>query len=282
MRLTTWGARGSIPVSGRQYLKYGGDTTCVELDTDGGETLILDAGNGIRALGDKHLRLPGKGKTVHLLLTHAHWDHLLGFPFYKPLYDKGTTIRIHGCTNAQRCVRSFLQDTMRAPYFPVDLNEVGATLIFDDDCLTSFEIGDLHCQTFPLSHPNQGFGFRLTEAGRSMAFFPDNELTFAHEGGKTFDEYAEFVAGVDLLIHDAEYLPHEYQTFSRGWGHSVYLDTVRLAVRAGVGRLLLWHLNQERTDEQVDEMVRSARKAIDAAGAQVVCDAASAGMSFVV
>ncbi len=280
MKMTIWGARGSIPVSGPEYLRYGGDTTCAELETARGEIVILDAGTGLRALGNK-LVAEGR-KEIHFLLSHAHWDHLMGFPFFKPLYLADSVVHFHGCTHAQESIRTILKETMRAPFFPIDLNEVDAKLHFDDDCRQHFSFAGLDCQSILLSHPNGGYGFRITEDGRSLAWLPDNELTFRHPGGEDFDTYAEFLAGVDLLIHDGEYLEAEYERHHRGWGHSVFSDTVALAIAARAKRLILWHLGQERSDTQADAMAQAARQAIASAGAAITCAVARTGHSVTI
>jgi ribonuclease BN (tRNA processing enzyme) len=135
-------------------------------------------------------------------------------------------------------------------------------------------------QRYPLSHPNGGCGFRIEQGGRSLAFFPDNEFTFNHQGGRAFSGYVDFCRGCNVLVHDAEYRPEEYAAFSRGWGHSVYKDTVRLGVEAGVDRLLMWHTNQDRTDEQADALLADARRETEAAGSRMVCEMAAAGMQI--
>ncbi len=280
MMLTIWGARGSIPVSGPDFVAYGGDTTCAELESSQGEIIILDAGTGLRALGNK-LESEGR-KVLHFLFSHAHWDHLLGFPFFKPLYRSDVVIYFHGCTYAQESIRTILSETMRAPFFPVDLTEVEATLHFDDDCRQHFTLAGLQCQSIALNHPNGGYGFRLTEAGRSLAWFPDNELDYHHPDGRDFADYAEFVAAVDLMIHDGEYFPEEYQRLHRGWGHSVFTDTVRLALAARVGRLILWHLDQDRSDAAADAMAEAARQAIAEAGQTLPCEVARTGLSLMI
>jgi len=269
MKLHVWGARGSIPVSGPDYLRHGGDTTCVELRSSAGDVVVLDAGTGVRGLGAK-LQAEGQ-REIHFLLSHSHWDHLLGFPFFRPLYEEGVTLRFHGCTYAQESLRTVLRETMRPPFFPVNLDDVQATLVFDEECSSSFDIGSIHCESILLSHPNYGYGFRLSEGGRSFGFFPDNEPLFPHDKGRSFDEYAEFLRDVDLLLHDAEYLPEEYEAFSKGWGHSVYSDTVRLALAARAKRLLLWHLNQERTDDGVDALLEKARAVVTSEGGTLEC-----------
>lgn len=276
MKVTVWGARGSIPVSGPEYVRYGGDTTCLQVDTEGGDVVILDAGSGLRALGN--VLIQKNHDVFHFLLSHAHWDHLLGLPFFKPLYREGVTIHFHGCTFAQQSIRTILSRLMEPPFFPVKLDDVGARLVFDEECKPEFPVAGLWCRSIPLSHPNGGYGFRLLERDRSLAFFPDNELSHLHPGGKTFNEYVDFVFGTELLIHDAEYLPSEYDRFSRGWGHSVYLDTVRLAIAAEVDRLMLWHLNQDRSDDAVDEILESA-VATAKVGSNVECLMARSGFT---
>ena len=167
---------------------------------------------------------------------------------------------------------------MQPPFFPVTLDDVHATLVFDNECRSQFSVGSLCCESIPLSHPNNGYGFRFAEGNRSLAFFPDNEFAYPHSGGRSFDEYVSFVRGVDLLVHDAEYLPEEYDSYSRGWGHSMYADTVRLAVEARVDRLLLWHLNQDRSDDGVDALAQLADDVAMEAGRDGLCTMARTGL----
>ncbi len=276
MKITVWGARGSIPVSGPQYVNYGGDTTCVEVETAAGEMIILDAGSGIRALGNR--AMANHRDTFYFLMTHSHWDHLLGFPFFKPLYRPDCTLRFYGCTFAQESIRTILRETMRPPFFPVDFHDAGAQLEFHIRCDLEFQMAGLTCRSFPLCHPNQGYGFILSENGKKLAFFPDNEPGFDHQGGGSRADYIEFFRGVDVLIHDAEYKESEYESFSRGWGHAVYLDTVRMAMDAGVQHLVMWHLSQDRVDSALDEMLAQARELVRNAGGDMRCDMARTGM----
>lgn len=278
MKIKVWGARGSIAVSGEKYLKYGGDTTCVELRNKENRVIVLDAGTGIRELGNAMVE---EGVTdFHFLLSHAHWDHLMGFPFFKPLYMKGVNIYFHGCTFAQQSIKSILQETMRAPFFPVELSSVSAKLHFDDECRPEFEIANLCVKSIPLSHPNNGYGFRIYEGDKSFAFFPDNELSLVHPQGKTFDDYVHFLKDTDLLLHDAEYTKNEYEQKTRGWGHSIYTDTVRLGLDAGVDRLILWHLNQERSDHLIDEILEDAQLIIEAENRSMKCSMGYTGLKL--
>ena len=268
MKITCWGSRGSIPVCGPEYIKYGGNTTCLEIVPQSGETIIVDAGTGIRRLGNKLIK--DKTPSVHLLFTHAHWDHIMGLPFFKPLHIAKKTIYIYHCPYHTRFVDRMLSDLMRPPYFPVPCMGSKADMIFIDKGRQSFDIGSLRIETIPLSHPNGGAGYKFTENNRSFVFLTDNELGHMHNGGKTFEEYRHFAKGADLLIHDAEYLPEEYAA-RIGWGHSRYTDAVDLAIKAGVHTLGLFHVNQDRTDQQMDAIVKKAQDAITAKNHATLC-----------
>ncbi len=278
MNLHVWGCRGSIPVSGPEYARYGGDTTCIELVTRDGQTVILDAGTGLRRMGNKVLQ-DGR-KEFHMLLSHAHWDHIMGFPFFKPLFRKDTVISLHGWTAAQKSLKTALQYLMHPPHFPVQLQQVGAKLNFDKVCSKTMSFAGLKVKTIPLSHPNGGFGYLIQEGGKSVAFLPDNELTLKHPDGKSFNDYAKFVQDADVLIHDAEYTEKEYNAFSKGFGHSIFLDTVKLGLQAKVKKLVLWHINQDRGDQAVDALLAEARQAVVNAGSSMAVEMAYAGLEI--
>lgn len=252
MLIRCWGARGSIPVSGAAYLRYGGDTPCIEIRTRQGEVVVLDAGSGIRRLGNRLVEEERLEFTM--IFTHAHWDHIMGFPFFKPIYRPATRIRFYGCPSTQESVQGIIANIMSPPNFPVPFSDITATIAYQDACQLSFTIGGMKVESIPLSHPNGGLGYRFEEEGRSFVFLTDNELTFRHPGGMAYEDYRDFCRGADLLIHDAEYLPEDYP-LTRTWGHSVYTDTLRLARDAGVARLGLFHHNQDRTDEGIARML---------------------------
>lgn len=262
MKVRCWGARGSIAVSGPEYVRHGGDTPCLELRSSGGEVLVVDAGTGIRRLGNLLMR-EGRNR-LSLLFTHSHWDHIVGFPFFKPIYDPGAHIRMLGCPGFQGEVSKILAMAMRAPLFPVPFDGLSARLEPSSWCGDTLEVDTIKVTRIALSHPNLGAGYRFTEKGRSVVFLTDNELSHHHRGGRSFEEYVAFCKGADLLIHDAEYLPEEYPE-RKGWGHSHLLDAARLAREAGVGTLGLYHHNQDRTDDEVDAMVDRCRAALGGA-----------------
>jgi phosphoribosyl 1,2-cyclic phosphodiesterase len=264
-----WGARGSIPVSGPAYVRYGGDTTCLELRTDrSDEVVVVDAGSGIRRLANA---LMAEGRLEFtFLFTHSHWDHILGFPFFKPIYLEKARLNIHGCPDLQGDMETLLARTMDQPYFPVPYEVVRARLDYRRDCSGELDVDGMTVRSIPLNHPNRGRGFRFEEGGRSFVFLTDNELDHDHRGGKSFEEYVAFCRGADLLFHDAEYTPEEYPA-KAGWGHSTFLRALDLALEAGVGRFGLFHHNQDRPDAEIDIMVERCREVVAERGLKLEC-----------
>jgi phosphoribosyl 1,2-cyclic phosphodiesterase len=257
MLIRCWGARGSIPVSGQDYLHYGGDTPCIEVRTRDDDIIIIDAGSGVRRLGNRLVAEDRHDYTM--IFTHAHWDHIMGFPFFKPIYISETRISLFGCPFAQGSVKGMISRIMAPPNFPVRFEDITAEIRYQETCQYTFALGSLRVTPIPLSHPNQGMGYRFEEEGKSFVFLTDNELTYRHPGGMEYEDYCSFAKGADLLIHDAEYCTEDYR-LTRTWGHSVYTDALRLALDAGVARLGLFHHNQERTDRAVEEMVEDCRR----------------------
>lgn len=279
MIIHCWGARGSIPVSGKNYLRYGGNTTCLEIQNSQKDVLLVDAGSGIREAGNA---LIANGRHhFTLLLTHGHWDHIMGFPFFKPLYQHHANITVRGCTFAQDSIKEILERVMSAPYFPINYDDVHANVDYADICGDMFSMGNLTITPIALSHPNQGSGYKFSESGRSFVFLTDNELGFRHDGGLAYNDYLEFCRGVDLLIHDAEYRDDEYPK-KRCWGHSTIEQATQLALDAGVKRLGLFHHNQDRLDAEIDDMVLSCRRMISGRGNSLECFAVYQGMKLTV
>lgn len=268
MIIRCYGARGSLPVSGEEYLKYGGDSTCIEIRTKNDEIVIIDAGSGIRRLGNK-LMSEGRFKYT-LFFTHSHWDHILGFPFFKPLFNEKTTIDLKGCPNAQGNIQKLLSKAMDAPLFPVPFDNLKATINYDPTCPTTFQIDSLEITTIFLSHPNSGLGYRFVEDGKVFVFLTDNELGHHHKGGRSFQEYVDFARHADLLIHDAEYTPEQY-TATRGWGHSTYSDALDLALAAEVKRFGLFHHNQDRKDTEQDDIIKRCHEILESRKVPMEC-----------
>ena len=277
MKIKVWGSRGSIPVSGKDYLKYGGDTTCVDIRTQSGDIIIIDAGTGIRRLGNQ--LADEQCFDLNFLFTHAHWDHLMGFPFFKPLYFKKSTFRMHPCPFHGKFVETILSKLMAPPNFPVKYSDITAQLIYAETCPADFEIGSVRVVPIALSHPNGGSGYKFIEDGKTFVFLTDNELGYIHPGGLPFEDYLQFCNGANLLIHDAEFTPKEYKKYI-DWGHSVYTDALDLAQQAAVKKLGLFHLNPERSDKEMDKIVQDCDNRIAAKGSDLACIGVAGDMEF--
>ena len=274
MKIKFWGARGSIPVCGKKYLKYGGSTTCLELRSQKNELIVVDAGSGIRLLGHELLKNPHN--YFNMLFTHSHWDHVIGFPFFAPLYSKKIRIRIMGCSFSSDSVREIIAKTMQPPGFPVKFEEISAKFEFDSVCAAGQEIGHIRIVPVELSHPNRGLGYKFIENGRSFVFLTDNELGFIHPDGRSPQDYAAFCRGADLLVHDADYNDNEYPR-RKTWGHSTYRQAVNLALAAGVSVLGLFHHNQDRSDAEVDAAVAECSRIFKGRGSKTKCFAIREG-----
>jgi phosphoribosyl 1,2-cyclic phosphodiesterase len=261
-----WGVRGSLPTPGPGTLRVGGNTACVEVTTPT-TRLILDAGSGLRALGDE-LLAGGQHRDTTLLLSHVHWDHVMGLPFFAPLYMPGCRIRFasgyHG-----KPLREFLHRQMSAPMFPVDLGQVPSQHEFLD--LTEghkVTLGDIDVEICLLNHPDPVYAFRLTHGDRSVVYATDTEHYACVD-----PRLLRLSRGADLIIYDAQYTPEEYAgqvgPARVGWGHSTYQAGIDLCEAAGIPRLALFHHDPRRSDDQVDEIARRARGSFAGAFAAV-------------
>lgn len=272
MEIRCWGSRGSIAVSGAEYLKYGGDTTCIEITALSGDKIIIDAGTGIRKLGHK-LCKEGYG-DLNILFTHSHWDHISGFPFFKPVHLQNSVIKVYGPSLANQSIRTVLSKTMTAPFFPIELDDISSKLSFVDIGPDDFSIGSITISTIALNHTNEGVGYKFTENGKSFVFLTDNEIRHHFDGGSTKQNFIEFCKDADLFFHDSEFTEEEYK-ITKGWGHSVYTDSIEIAGKARVKTLGLFHHNQERTDDQVDEILKHSLEIIKKDGYAMDCIAVS-------
>jgi phosphoribosyl 1,2-cyclic phosphodiesterase len=274
MEIRFWGTRGSIPAPGPSTLEFGGNTTCVEVVLRSGRRVVIDGGTGIRVLGE-HLKTKVATIRLHLLLTHNHWDHLLGLPFFAPIYREDSEIKIDGWPLAFQALKRVFDDHMGDGFFPVAFDQLKSHLSFVNKIARSPQVlDDVEIEAMPLNHPQGCLGFRFQEEGQTMVFITDNELGL--DGGYRFPDFVKFAKDADLLIHDAQYLPEEMPAH-RGWGHSTYQEAVQLALEAGAKTLLLTHHDPGRTDEQVREIVRRAREIVVAAGGKLTIDGAREG-----
>ena len=288
LTLRFWGTRGSIPSPGISTVRYGGNTPCVELRTPDGWLVILDAGTGIRELGRTLLeRADGGAIKGDIFLTHAHWDHIQGIPFFAPLFRKGNHFTIWGSRSLQTSIDRVVRDQMSPVVFPVTFEELQARIDFQ-------EIEDEHharhgydVSALPVRHPGGALGYRFTNGnagGRALVYVSDNELNPLARYDDRPDwraEFVEFARGAAVLVHDTMYTTEEYDSFV-GWGHSTYNDAVELALDAGVEQLVLFHHRPERTDDDVDRCLEGCRALVASRGSRLQVVAAAEGMTLTV
>ena len=290
--MTFWGTRGSIAAPGPGTLVYGGNTSSVEIRC-GDDILIFDAGTGIRPLGLALMEeFRDRPMTLHLFVSHTHWDHIQGFPFFVPAYAPSATIHLYGSAGQGPSLERLLRGQMNPDYFPVALGDLRSTLHLHEVRGQPFPIGETTVAAMYLNHPGMNLGFRVTHRGRTAVYATDNEpyrSTLAHlgqraEAGENFGarldgEFVRFVAGADLYIGDAQYTDDEYPA-RIGWGHSSLSMTVEVALQAGVRSLALFHHDPMHDDRTVDRMLQEARRLIAARGAAVECCAAREGLTI--
>jgi phosphoribosyl 1,2-cyclic phosphodiesterase/CheY-like chemotaxis protein len=296
-RLRFWGVRGSTPSPGTETIFYGGNTSCVEVRSNG-DIIILDAGTGIRKLG---LALAAEFKdrpiNLNLLITHTHWDHIQGFPFFMPGYDPKNILTIFGFEGARHGLESTLSSQMESPYFPISMQQMPGHITIEEVKDLSFKVGSVPVQAQFLDHPGLCVGYRLLTGGGSIAYLPDVELFRRARSGPRSDtdlllrepspmpaeqdrQLVEFVRGSDVLILDAQYNAEEYHSHV-GWGHSCVDDSVKFAVEAQVRRLFLFHHDPDHSDEQISRMVAGARQLAVRCGSPLIVQAAQEGLELV-
>lgn len=255
-----WGARGSVPVSGSKFRRYGGNTACVEMRC-GDHTLIFDAGSGIRPAGLSVLQ--SGARDVHLFFTHFHYDHVLGLPFFAPLYDPSIRLEIwSGHMAGIMTTKQMLRDLMRAPWFPIEISICRASVVSRDfksgDVLNPWP--DVTVKTASLNHPGGCVGYRVEFGGRAVAMICDTE----HVDGIPDANVLALIEKADLVIYDATYTDEEMKN-RRGFGHSTWQEGVRLCKAAGAKKLALFHHDPFRTDTELARIEAQAKEAFPGA-----------------
>lgn len=252
MIITFYGVRGSIAAPGPSTAKYGGNTSCVHIELENGHDLILDAGTGIRLLGQKLVK---KTTPANILLSHGHWDHIQGYPFFEPIYQENRDIHVYISVDSGRKLLSKLFEQMDGTHFPVKAADLPSNNFSKFKGIESelYEREGIQVIKQQLNHPGGGVAYKISENGVSCAYVTDNELDPPNQPVTNYDKWVNYLHGVDLLIHDAQYteddMPHKH-----GWGHSLISQVRQLATDAEVGTLVMFHHDPERSDSELDEV----------------------------
>lgn len=287
MFIKFWGTRGSVPVPGKDTLKYGGNTPCVEIRTSDNKLLILDAGTGIRELGNNLIENSFDG-PLDILLTHYHWDHIQGIPFFVPIYQKGREITFYGVPGRESEMKKLLSDQMELDYFPVKINEVPANIKFKHlEPNKSFHLDGFKIDTFRVYHPSLTLTYKVSENNKNIIYMTDNELDVKGENDKNISEklkiknkeLIKFCDNCDYLIHDMMYDEKIIES-KLGWGHSSNKAVAKFAILAGVKNLIFFHYNPEYTDEKIDQLLESTREELKKSGSQINCIASREGLTI--
>jgi phosphoribosyl 1,2-cyclic phosphodiesterase len=292
-RLKIWGVRGSIPVPGPRTVRYGGNTSCLEIRADG-ELIILDAGSGIRELGlALENEFGSRPINLSLLITHVHWDHIQGFPFFVPAYNDKNQIRIFGYDGAGSGLREILKGQMATPFFPVALYDLPGKIDIQKLESMDFKIGNVRVRSRFMNHPGVCAGYRISTSKGSIAYLPDHEpyeafklhstkshlLSPEQTQKRARDDRADlvkFLQGSDILILDTQYTDQEYQAHV-GWGHGSLSCAISLALDAAVRKLVLFHHDPTHDDDMIDKMLQTARKIAAQSESYLEVDAAREG-----
>lgn len=276
MLITFYGVRGSIAAPGPATIKYGGNTSCVHVRLNSGENLIFDAGTGIRKLG---LNMVRHEEPILLLLSHGHWDHIQGYPFFGPIYQPDREIIVFQGVEGNAVALGAILEQMDGSNFPVHAGDLPSRISTIDEVEEYLLDKPYLTERKDLNHPGGGHAYRIEEDGVSFAYITDNELDPPEAPHTSYDEWVEYCRGVDLLIHDAQYIENDMPA-KHGWGHSLISQVRQLAVDAQVKNLVMYHHDPERTDGELDEIAIESAQYFKSKNSKIGSYIAAEGLTF--
>jgi len=261
-----WGVRGSVPSPGPTTTRYGGNTSCVSITVDN-KILILDAGTGIRNLGSAIIGQPKL--EIFVVVTHSHWDHIQGFPFFTPIYQPDRPVHMFPTLHKKNVVLSSLIDQMDGAHFPITPDQVPSNFNFvTEKPLEFLENNGFHMELVPMNHPGKAFGYKIKIDDKIICYFTDNEIDPPYEKSIELDVLTEHCRNVDILIHDAQYIEAD-MPLKHGWGHSLISQVTKLGESAEVKNLVYYHHDPERSDDDIDAELETASKTLKENGSSV-------------
>ncbi|MEA2014981.1 MAG: MBL fold metallo-hydrolase [Thermodesulfobacteriota bacterium] len=282
IKLNFWGVRGTLPVPGHNTVRYGGNTSCVSVEFPNDAFFIFDAGTGIKELSNNLISERSTPVTATIFISHPHWDHINGLPFFAPLYEKGNRFKICGPPNKKKSRRKLISGQMDGIYFPINIKESYAALSFCNLGEKTFDINTIDVRTMFLNHPGQCLGYRLCYRNKSICYITDNEIypkSNKHYNEDYVSRLTNFVSDADALITDCTYTDEEYKE-KTGWGHSSVSQVVNLADRAGVKTLYLFHHDPDQSDNDIDSKLMTAQTILNKKDSSTACIAPKDGESF--
>ena len=285
MLLKFWGTRGSIPVPGKNTIKYGGNTPCVEFRSNNNKIIIFDAGSGIRELGIDLTKKSNPDKEIDIFISHYHWDHIQGIPFFLPLYEKDRKVIFHGLTANGNNIADVLSNQMNDNYFPIKIDEVNAAIDYKKIKFNrTYKIDNVTVKTFKTNHSTPTLAFKLSEGNKCFVYMTDNELKYDNqesiESVKELNkDLIKFCRGCDYLIHDTMY--DEKQLLGkRGWGHSSNILLAYFSIISEVKNLVLFHYNPDHKDEKINKLLKETKKIFQKEKLDIGCIAAKEGLEI--
>ncbi len=283
--VTFWGTRGSVPSPGKNKSKYGGNTSCVEVKLPNNQLIILDGGTGIRELGSS-LLLREKKIRAHIFLSHYHWDHIQGLPFFSPAYHAGNTLTFVGADYPEFPLEEILSSQMESIHFPVKSSALSADIDFMKLSIGNYSIAETEVTTLRTNHPGVNLSYSFTFDNRKIVYMTDNELLPGIKRAASHinyqrDDFIRFIRGADILIHDAQYSDRDYRQ-KKGWGHSTWKETVKLAAEGEVKHLALFHHDPDHNDDNVDSCVKECKEELVKMNATIKCSGAMEGKTITI